>query len=215
MKRSIDQKLRLRNFDARHGRIESGAVVKNRKGTIGVEGGRGICYSGKKKASVRKDTDAVSATTPKIVHKKQNTLTPRILSQPFHEVEVCRGREVSEAKVTMVPFFDDRADVIWEVLARDRLVNIGIFPSVNAAKQKRDAKPGISVCSRIRRLMNNQTKSQRKATIPTEKRKWRHECCGYCENCTTIGLRLARLGSLSLRYVKRVSGKRKDHRWER
>ena len=32
VKRRIDQKLRLRNFDARHGRIEPGAVVKSRKG---------------------------------------------------------------------------------------------------------------------------------------------------------------------------------------
>ena len=32
VKRSKDQKLRLKNFDARHGRIETGAVVKNRKG---------------------------------------------------------------------------------------------------------------------------------------------------------------------------------------
>ena len=32
LRRSIDQKLRLRNFDARHGRIESEAVVKSRKG---------------------------------------------------------------------------------------------------------------------------------------------------------------------------------------
>ena len=75
-----------------------------------------------------------------------------------------------------------------------------------------------------------------------KKRKRRQGCCGYCENCTTIGLRLARLGSisfskrktsqgkpdakkfwdqfekynsLSLRYVKRVSGKRKDHRLEK
>ena len=36
VKRSINQKLRLRNFDARYGRIESGAVVKSRKGIIGV-----------------------------------------------------------------------------------------------------------------------------------------------------------------------------------
>ena len=36
VKRSIDQKLRLRNFDARYGRIESGSVVKSRKGIIGV-----------------------------------------------------------------------------------------------------------------------------------------------------------------------------------
>ena len=56
VKRSIDQKLRLRNFDARHGRIETGAVVKNRKGMSGVEGGKGtLVSSGKRKASVRKE----------------------------------------------------------------------------------------------------------------------------------------------------------------
>ena len=49
MERSIDQKLRLRNVDARHGRIESGAVVKSRKGLIGVEGGQCICYHWKEK----------------------------------------------------------------------------------------------------------------------------------------------------------------------
>ena len=47
VKRSVDQKLRLRNFDARHGRTESGAVVKSRKGLIGVEGGKGTCYQWK------------------------------------------------------------------------------------------------------------------------------------------------------------------------
>ena len=44
VKRSVDQKLRLRNFDARHGRIETGAVIKSRKGLIGVEGGKGTCH---------------------------------------------------------------------------------------------------------------------------------------------------------------------------
>ena len=112
LKRRKDQKLRLRNFDARHGRIESGAVVKSRKGIIGVEGGkRCLLPVEKKKASVRKETFAVSATRPKIVRKKQNTLPPHLPSQPFHEVEVCRGR-VSEANVTMGPFFDNRVDII-------------------------------------------------------------------------------------------------------
>ena len=41
VKRWKDQKLRLRNFNARHGRIESGALVKSRKGIIDVEGGKG------------------------------------------------------------------------------------------------------------------------------------------------------------------------------
>ena len=49
VKRSKVQKLRLRNFDSRHGKIESGAVVKSRKGLIGVEGGIGTCYQWKEK----------------------------------------------------------------------------------------------------------------------------------------------------------------------
>ena len=71
-----------------------------------------LVTSGKKKASVRKETDVVSGMRVTIVHKNQNTLPPRLMSQPYHEVEVCRGKEVSEAKVTMVPFFDNRADII-------------------------------------------------------------------------------------------------------
>ena len=66
--------------------------------------------SGKKKASVRMENSAVSTTRPKIVRKNQNTLPPRLLSQPCREVEVCRGREVSEAKVSVGPFFDNRSD---------------------------------------------------------------------------------------------------------
>ena len=51
--------------------------------------------SGKKKASVRMETVAVSGTKPKIVYKNQNTLPPRLLSKPYHEIEVCRGRQKS------------------------------------------------------------------------------------------------------------------------
>ena len=47
--RSMHPKLRVRNFDAGHGRIESGAVVENRKGLIGVDGGKGICHQWKEK----------------------------------------------------------------------------------------------------------------------------------------------------------------------
>ena len=54
VKRSIDQKLRSRNFDVRHGRIETGAVVKNRKGLSGVEGGKGMCYQWKEKGQCSK-----------------------------------------------------------------------------------------------------------------------------------------------------------------
>ena len=44
VRRSIDQKLRLRNFDASHGRIETGAVVTSRRELSGIESGKGISY---------------------------------------------------------------------------------------------------------------------------------------------------------------------------
>ena len=50
-------------------------------------------------------------------------------------------------------------------------MNVGILPSVNFTEQKRAVKPEISVCSRIVRLMNKQTKSQRKAITPTKRRE--------------------------------------------
>ena len=53
-KRRRDQKLRLRNFVATHGRIETGAVVKNRKGMSGVEGGKSTCYQWEEKGRCSK-----------------------------------------------------------------------------------------------------------------------------------------------------------------
>ena len=92
----------------------------------------------RKKPVFERETSAVSGKKVTIVPKNQNTLPPRLPSHPSHEVEVCRRKEVSKAKVTMVPFSDYRADIIWKGLARDRLVNIGILPNVNFTKQKRD-----------------------------------------------------------------------------
>ena len=106
---------------------------------------------------------------PRSFAKNQNALPPCLLSQPYHEVEVCRGREVCEAKVTMGPFFDNRADIIREVLVRERLVNIGIRPSVDSFKMKRE-RLETSVSFRITRLMHNQIKS-RKEPLLKKKRK--------------------------------------------
>ena len=50
-------------------------------------------------------------------------------------------------------------------------MSIGILANVNSAKTNRDVKPWISVCSRIRRLMNNQIKSSKRATLPKKRRE--------------------------------------------
>ena len=66
-----------------------------------------------------------------IVPKNQITMPPHLPSHLCHEDEVCPRREVSKAKLTTVPLSDNHADTVWNVLARDRLVNVGIRPSVN------------------------------------------------------------------------------------
>ena len=72
VKRSIDQNLRSRNFEARNGRSEPGAVVKNPRGHRGVERGSGECWQWQAKGersegnscSFRHDESKRVKTTP-------------------------------------------------------------------------------------------------------------------------------------------------------
>ena len=105
-----------------------------------VERWKGICYQWKEKVKYSKGDQNSFRHESNDRAQKQNTMPSHLLSHPCHEVEVCRRTELAKTKVFMVPFFNNRADIIWKVLARDRLVNIGILPSVNFTKQKRDAK---------------------------------------------------------------------------
>ena len=89
VKRRKDQKLRLRNFDARHGKIGTGAVVKNRKGLIGVEGGKGICQQWKEKGQCSQgDRCSFRHETQDRAQKPEHTAAT--LSEP----SITRGRSV-------------------------------------------------------------------------------------------------------------------------
>ena len=171
VKKRKDQHSRVRNFDARQGRIETGAGMKNRKETSGVEGGKRIpVTSGQKKASVRKVTSAVSGMRVTIVPKNQNTLPPGLPSHPSHEVEVFRRKEVSKAESNHGAILRQPCRYYLKDTCTRSLCEYW-HPPEYFTKQKRDAKPGISVCSRIIKLMNNRTKSQRKATITKKEEK--------------------------------------------
>ena len=93
VKRRKDQKLRLRSFDARHGRIKTGAVVKNRKGTSGVEGGKGTCCQWKEKAQCSKGDRCSfrNESNDRAQKPEDAAATP---SEPFFS----RGRSVSKKK---------------------------------------------------------------------------------------------------------------------
>ena len=62
VKRCINQKLRLRNLDARNEKIETGAVVPSRRDEMALKEEKDSVISGKQKVSVREETSAVSAT---------------------------------------------------------------------------------------------------------------------------------------------------------
>ena len=119
-------------------------------------------------------------------------------------------------------------------------MNIGIRPIANSIKMKRVVRLETSVCFRITRLMNNQIKSRKRATSQKEEkattrmlwllRKVYHKWVVYHMIQMYSFLKVESLGetrrkkswdrfeeydSLSLRYVMRVSGKRKGHRWEK
>ena len=109
VKRRIDQRLRLRNFDARHGRLESGAVATSHRELSGVERGKGVCYQWKEKGQCS-NGDPCSFRHESNDHAANSSSTVQMLFESY--------------------------------FARDRLVNIGILPSVNSTKQKRVGKTG-------------------------------------------------------------------------
>ena len=77
--------------------------------------------------------------------KNQNTMPPRFLSQPCHEVEARREKEAPEAEVRLAEFFDYRADIVRKVLVRDNLVSIGILPNFNFYKTESGCWVQVSV----------------------------------------------------------------------
>ena len=101
VKRSIDQKLRSRNFDARNDRIEIGALVTNRWGQRGVERESGECYQWKGKR--RHDEDKLSVQNRHRVHPLNHR----------HKgmVEIYREERVSEVGVHLGSLLDNRAEI--------------------------------------------------------------------------------------------------------
>ena len=93
VKRSKDQKLRSRNFDARHGRIENWIDRRWKKRYLSrttYHSLSSLCSQGDR-CSFRHETQD-RADKPE--------RTPHLLSEPYQEVEVCWRKEISEATVT-------------------------------------------------------------------------------------------------------------------
>ena len=131
--------------------------------------------SGKKKASVRRDTRAVSGTesggrAPKPTPKAASPSNP----------SMTRGRSASRER---------------SVRGKDHLVSIGILPNVNSVKLNRDAnKAGDKVSVPALKVEEQPSKKAEKELSKQKKRRLR--CCSDCENCTSVGLCLARIRAI-------------------
>ena len=141
-------------------------MVKNRKGTSGVEGGKGTCYQWKEKGQSSKgdqccfrhesndraqkpDHNAATPSKPSLSRGRSVSKKRRIRGKNNHGATLRQPCRLFEGYL--------HAIVLW-MLASSR---VSILQNRNGLQ-----KPWKSVCSRIIRLMNNQTKSQRKATVP-------------------------------------------------
>ena len=119
VKRRIDLKLGLRNFDARSWRIETGAVVSSRR--CDIERRQGVCHqwkakgqcSGGDQSSFQHDNDGRAKSTPKTA-----------------EPPTQRGRSASR-KMNLRSPIDIRAETSWKVFALNYLVTVGILPNVS------------------------------------------------------------------------------------
>ena len=147
-KTSVDQKLRLRNFETRHGRIESGAEVKSQQGLIDVERGKSTFYQWKGKGQCSQgDRCSFRHETQDRAQKPEHTA-----ATPYHEVEVSKKRSVGGTR--------NPGAILRQPC---KIFSKGTEP---------DLKP-ISVCFRITGWINNQIKSRKKSNIP--KRRESHD----------------------------------------
>ena len=156
LKRSIDQKFRLRNFDARHGKIESAAVAESRKGLTGVDGGKGICDQWEEKGQCSQgDRCSFRYESQDRAHKPERTAATPC------EPNLSRGRSVSVKK--SIRGKSNHGSIarqpcryfVRRVLARELLVNIGIHPSANSQKQKkRVVRQEMCVCFLMTKSLN-------------------------------------------------------------
>ena len=163
----------------------------------GVEGEKGTCYRWREKSQCSKGDQCSfrHGSIDRAQKPDHNAATP---SEPSFAPgrSVVEEREVSEAKVTMGPFFEHRADIIWKVPRTRSPCEYRQPPECQFFQTETGCKAGEQPKKKLKERLR----------FSQKKRKRRHECCSYCENCTTIGLRLARLGSIGFSQRKTAPG---------
>ena len=162
VKRSIEQNLRMKHFEAKNGNFETSAVVKN-QGTKQREqkNSRRLLAVESQLCSVLKETIAVSVTISISVQKQHSRILLRALLRGRMR-EMHREPEVPEASVPMEECFDCHARITSKELAPIHFVTNGILQSACSTSPRTDADLGKSALMHTVRLMNSPAKGLKK-----------------------------------------------------
>ena len=185
----LKAKLRLRNFDARHGRIEPGAVVKSRKGLIGVKGGEGECYQWKEKGQCSKENRCIfqHESNDRAQQKPNpNAATP---SEP----SMTRGRSVS--RTGSIKGKSNHGSILRQpcrYYLRGTCTRTSCEywhpPECQFYQSETGCKAGDKCLFPRYKVDEPLNEKPKKSYFPKKKRKRRQECCGCCEKRVAIGL---------------------------
>ena len=208
-----DQKLRLRNFDCRHEKIETGAVVKSRKGLTDVEGGKGFCSKWKEKGQCSKgkqcsfwheSNDRAKKTRPQCRHTFRTILVTSVSkkrsiqgkSNPGTILrQLCRCYLKGTCTRSPSDYWHPPECYFYK------------------KKKKRDAKQGDKCLFPHYKVDEQPSKKSKKSFNPQKRTKGREGCCSYCENCTTVGLCFARLRAIRTSESVKYRGNPRHEVW--
>ena len=125
--------------------------------------------SGKKKGSVRRETNVLSGIRVTTVqNRNQRPHHPLSHNLQKHEVEVCPEKETPEGEASLRSLTDSSANTSCNLLSLNRSVSIGILPNVNSIKINRDVNSAQSAHSRTGGLKNNRTKCRKRVVTKVQ-----------------------------------------------
>ena len=182
VKRSIEQNLRMKNFEARNGNFETSAVVKNQGTKQREERSLGDCWQWKANGQCSKgDNCSFRHGMNKRAKSTQPNPSPRSSTQQSvtnaSRTISPRGRSPGGK---MAPQRNLHSSILWK-MASSRVLVLQVRKWMQVwGKVLLYTPPGWwTAWQKV-------------------KKEWWQKCSGYVENCTTIGLRMSRYGAAEI-----------------
>ena len=137
-RRSIEQNLRMKNFEARNGNYETSALVKNQRATQCEQRSLGDCWQGKANGQCSNgDSCSFRHDMNKLAKSTQPNPSPRSSTQ--QSVKKYREPEVPEARVPVEECLDGPARITSKELAPIHSGKNGILQNACSTSPKMDA----------------------------------------------------------------------------